>query len=138
MVGAAGCGFALLGSLINPSPSQAHDDERIAAIGVSAGGAGGGSAARNMPKAGAGNVPVVKPALLIGMLESPEYLVLIQHADPTPRYTVCTPAGRILREDLDADDVYREFPMLDLRQFRLDPAADLQSSGPLMLAWPAD
>lgn len=82
-------------------------------------------------------MPIVAPATLIGTLEGREYRILIHHADGEPRYTVCSSDGRVLREDLLADDVYREFPDLDLRRLHFDPPSD-GKSGPLMLVYPLD
>lgn len=76
------------------------------------------------------------PALL-GVLESPDFRILIHAGDPEPLYTVCTPAGRVLAAELRADDVYREFPMIDPTRLRVDPPDD-GGTRPLMLAWPLD
>ncbi|MBX3403004.1 MAG: hypothetical protein KF699_06280 [Phycisphaeraceae bacterium] len=76
------------------------------------------------------------PALL-GVLESPDFRILIHAGDPEPLYTVCTPAGRVLAAELRADDVYREFPMIDPTRLRVDPPDD-GGTPPLMLAWPLD
>lgn len=83
-------------------------------------------------------MPVAESNTLIGTLECREYRILIHHADPVPLYTVCTPDGRILRENLQADDVYREFPTIDLKRLYLDPSAGEDNSSPLMLVYPTD
>jgi hypothetical protein len=68
------------------------------------------------------------PGALIGTLEGAEHRVLC-HASPAgPRYSVFTLDGRLLRADLPADAVYREFPGLDLENMRLE-----QPNRPLML-----
>lgn len=118
------CVFALVGSIISPSWSEAGDGARMKVD-------GGGGAAR--PR----SMPIVAPATLIGTLEGREYRILIHHAEGEPRYTVCSPDGRVLREDLLADDIYREFPDLDLRRLHLDPP-NRDGSGPLMLIYPLD
>jgi hypothetical protein len=76
------------------------------------------------------------PALL-GVLESPDFRILIHAGDPEPLYTVCTPAGRVLAAELRAEEVYREFPMIDPTRLRVDPP-DEGGERPLMLAWPLD
>lgn len=50
---------------------------------------------------------------------------------------MCTPAGRVLAAELRADEVYREFPMIDPTRLRVDPP-DAAEDPPLMLAWPMD
>lgn len=82
-------------------------------------------------------MPIVEPGDLIGMLEGREFRILIHHAEASPRYTICTPDGRVLREDLEAEDVYREFPTLDLQRLYLDPPSN-DGTGPLMLMYPLD
>lgn len=75
---------------------------------------------------------------LVGMLEAKNYLVLIHAGASEPMYSVFGLDGRLLKGDMPADDVYREFPDLDLKTLRLDPPATGQASetGPLMLAEP--
>jgi hypothetical protein len=73
---------------------------------------------------------------LLGQLIGGERLVWIYAGPQGPRYTVATPDGRILQEDLAADDVYRSFPELDIPNMRLEPRPDSgePTSGPLMSA----
>jgi hypothetical protein len=75
---------------------------------------------------------------LVGMLEAKNFLVLIHAAPEQARYSVFALDGRLLKGDMLADDVYREFPDLDLKSLRLDPPAgsEHQTQGPLMLAEP--
>lgn len=76
---------------------------------------------------------------LVGMLETKNFLVLIHAAPDAPRYSVFALSGELIKGDMLADDVYREFPTLDLKSLRLEPAPqDPQTStGPLMMADPA-
>jgi hypothetical protein len=126
------CAFALVGSLINPDWSRAGGVDGARAVRVHGGGSGatGPGAARAMP--------IVEADGLIGTLECREYRILIHHADPMPLYTVCTPDGRVLRENLQADDVYREFPTVDLKRLHLEPSSRDAGQGPLMLVYPLD
>lgn len=124
LVASGVCAFALVGSLISPSWSNAGDDRVIRVN-------GGGSGVRQR------SIPLVQGPNLIGTLEGNEYRILIHHADDAPRYSVCAPDGRVLRDHLLAEDVYREFPTLDLKRLRLDPPLD-STSGPLMLVYPLD
>lgn len=118
------CAFALVGSIISPSWSEASDAGIIRVD-------GGGRNAR--PR----SMPIVEPGDLIGMLDGREFRILIHHAEPSPRYTICAPDGRVLREELEAEDVYREFPTLDLQRLYLDPPLN-DGTGPLMLMYPLD
>ena len=70
---------------------------------------------------------------LLGELVGSEYLVRIFGSEDEPRYTVCTLGGTVLADDLFADEVYREFPDLDIPslQFGQDDAI-----GALMMADP--
>lgn len=58
---------------------------------------------------------------LLGQMVGGERLVWIYSSPDGPRYTICTKTGEILREDLEADDVYRVFPDLDISGMRLEP-----------------
>jgi len=123
------CAFALVGSLINPDWSQAGEVDEARFPRVSSGGTGLG-AGRSMP--------IVEASSLLGTLECREYRVLIHAADPVPLYTVCSPDGRVLRENMEAGDVYREFPTIDLEKLRFEPKTGEQNSGALMLMYPLD
>ncbi len=123
MIAGGVCVFALVGSLITPQTSDARDDLRLYAGGAAAG------HGRTMP--------VYTPEDSLGTLESREYVVHIRHALPAPLYTVCTPDGRVLRADMQADEVYREFPTLDLERLRFDPGRE-NDTGALMLMYPLD
>jgi len=126
------CAFALVGSIINPDWSRAGGDGGTRAVRVYGGGSGGAGpgAARTMP--------IVEADGLIGTLECREYRILIHHGNPMPLYTVCTPEGRVLRENLEAEDVYREFPTIDLKRLHLEPSERSTGQGPLMLVYPLD
>lgn len=76
---------------------------------------------------------------LLGSLVGNAYTIRIHASTDGPLYSVWdTRSGRLLAEDLPADDVYRHFPDLDPRALHLGPdgapgdAADLL--GPLMTA----
>jgi len=126
------CAFALVGSLINPDWSQAGEDDELRSPRVSRGASG-------RPDLGAGrSMPIVEASLLLGTLECREYRILIHHADPVPLYTVCSPDGRVLRENMEAGDVYREFPTIDLERLRFEPTTGEKNSGALMLVYPLD
>jgi hypothetical protein len=125
------CAFALVGSMINPEWSSASDDWRRP-VRIT----GGGSASAG-PGA-AGRTPIAEPRSLIGTLESREFRILIHHGDPVPLYTVCMPDGRVLRANLEAGDVYREFPGINLERMLFDPTTGEGTTGPLMLVYPLD
>jgi hypothetical protein len=97
------------------------------------------SAARDGQKAvGAAQAPATnsRGERLLGQLIGGERLVWIYAGHDGARYTVATRDGRILQEDLAADDVYRSFPELDIPNMRLEPRPDPAApfSGPLMSA----
>lgn len=52
---------------------------------------------------------------LLGELTSPAYRILVYAAADGPRYTVLDHDGQILYENLEADEVYRVVPGLDVR-----------------------
>ncbi len=132
VIAAGVCAFALVGSLFNPEWSQAGDEDRGPLPRVHGGGSGAAG-----PGA-AGRLPVADTSSLLGMLECREYRILIHHGEEGARYTVCAPDGRVIREHLAADEVYREFPTLDLRRLRVDPPAGNGDTGALMLVYPLD
>lgn len=132
---AAGFGvFVLVASVVDPQSSPASPGDMVV----------------NVPHLGTDRQQAVEQRLLarrhpmnwptLGLLEGPEYLTLIHSSPDGPRYTICALNGRVLLEDLPADDVYRAFPTLDLAGMRLDPAdppgAHLPDGGALMLADP--
>lgn len=133
--------FAVAGSVFDPSESEAdtHRHEHGAArvgpwTGSATGHAGAlvlGDADELWPRG------LLRMPALLGVLESPDFRILIHAGDPEPLYTVCTPAGRVLAAELRADEVYREFPMIDPTRLRVDPP-DAAEDPPLMLAWPMD
>lgn len=71
---------------------------------------------------------------LLGELIGGENVVWIYGSPEGPRYTVCTPEGKVLQEDMAAEDVYRSFPKLDIPGMRLEPREDGAKPGPLMTA----
>lgn len=125
------CVFALVGSLANPDWSLAGD-ERHGHVRITGGGSAGAAAGAQHA------MPVVEAGSLIGTLECREYRILIKHADPAPLYTVCTLDGRVLMENLEAEDMYREFPTIDMKRLYVDPPVGSDRSGPLMLVYPTD
>lgn len=125
LVGAGALLFVVVGSVIDPLRSEAHID------GPSPAGLIAGASDENWPRG------LLSMPALIGVLESPDFRILIHAGDPEPLYTVCTPAGRVLAAELRADEVYREFPMIDPTKLRVDPP-EVPGDGPLMLAWPMD
>jgi len=73
---------------------------------------------------------------VLGHLTGADYWVVIYGSPEGPRYTVCTLDGRTLREDMQAEDVYREFPTLDLEGMWLDPPGACPDDRALMLVDP--
>jgi hypothetical protein len=142
LVSAGAALFAIAGSVFDPSESEAdtHRHEHGAArVGTWTGSAAGhapgalvlGDADELWPRG------LLRMPALLGVLESPDFRILIHAGDPEPLYTVCTPAGRVLAAEMRADEVYREFPMIDPTRLRVDPP-DAAEDPPLMLAWPMD
>lgn len=85
--------------------------------------------------------PVQKQAgTPMGELIGREYLVRLTATDEGTRYTVCTLGGEVLESGLEAGDVYRLFPGLDLETLRFGPdganGSDDVLPGPLMLVDP--
>ncbi|MCC6661287.1 MAG: hypothetical protein IT437_10420 [Phycisphaerales bacterium] len=70
---------------------------------------------------------------LLGEVEGNNYTLQVFAGPSGPLYTVRGPSGRVLRERLTADEVYRAFPDLDVRTLHagtdLPPAAEI-TSGP--------
>lgn len=125
LVGAGALLFVVVGSVIDPLRSEAQVE------GAERAGLVTGASDEAWPRG------LLSMPALIGVLESPDFRILIHAGDPDPLYTVCTPAGRVLAAELRADEVYREFPMIDPTKLRVDPP-DTRDEGPLMLAWPMD
>lgn len=71
----------------------------------------------------------------LGLLRGTNQLVVIHGSPEGPRYSVYTLSGRMISADLAADEIYREFPDLDIEGLRLEPGED---HGPLMLYMPRD
>jgi hypothetical protein len=118
---------------------------------IRAGGTGG--VGTEAPTRGRVAAPVHPRGLkVLGHLVSAEYRVWI-YAERAggagsleqtlqPRYTVCSLDGRVLSDDLAADDMYREFPTLDISGMILPVEGsgddDGLESGPLMLVEPKE
>jgi hypothetical protein len=58
---------------------------------------------------------------LIGTLEGREHILKCWATSDGPRYSVHAPDGRVIQDDLPADEVYRGFPDIDLLNLRADP-----------------
>ena len=58
---------------------------------------------------------------LIGTLLNAEHEVRCWATPQGPRYSVHSLDGRLLQDNLVADDVYRAFPDMDLERLRADP-----------------
>lgn len=125
VVGGGALLFVAVGSVIDPGRSEAQVDGAAPTHLIA------GASDEAWPRG------LLSMPALIGVLESPDFRILIHAGDPDPLYTVCTPAGRVLAAELRADQVYREFPMIDPTKLRVDPP-DTRDEGPLMLAWPMD
>ena len=61
---------------------------------------------------------------LIGTLEGREHILRCWATADGPRYSVHTLDGRLIQDELPADEVYRGFPDLDLSNLRADPPQD--------------
>ncbi len=61
---------------------------------------------------------------LIGTLEGREHMLRCWATPDGPRYSVHTLNGRLIQDELPADEVYRGFPDLDLSNLRADPPSD--------------
>ena len=72
---------------------------------------------------------------LIGSLEGTEHLVLVYSSPNGPRYSVFTLQGRLVAGGLEAGEVYRVVPELDMTTLRDLPESD---GKPLMLVTPQD
>lgn len=75
--------------------------------------------------------PAAKPAAppsrdgrgrpFVGELITATHSILIYADDAGPRYTIRTLTGEVLARDLAPDEVYREFPGLDLQDLHFSP-----------------
>ena len=78
--------------------------------------------------------------LLLGEMVGRENRIWVYGEGAEVRYTVCTLQGDVLMADMEADEVYRLFPHLDLMGMHLDPTPRVAedqsgvSGGPLMIA----
>jgi hypothetical protein len=129
-LGAGTATFLIVASFVEPRPSTASDERLAPVLLVSA-----ADQARIAQSLLTRAHPRGWPAL--GMMEGADYIVLMHGSPEGARYTVCARAGAVLAEDLPADQVYREFPSLDVGGMRLEPA-DMGEARPLMLADPVD
>lgn len=57
----------------------------------------------------------------VGEFTSPTHSILIYADGEGPRYTIRTPGGTVLARDLRSEDVYRQFPDLDLSNLHFGP-----------------
>ena len=71
---------------------------------------------------------------VIGTLVGPRYHVRIMAGEGEPRYTVMSPDGTVLEDDLMAHEVYHFFPDLDVTELHF--GGDDTVTGPMMLADP--
>ncbi len=71
---------------------------------------------------------------LLGSLVGGPYGVWIYSSPDGPLYTVVSQSGKVLREGMNVDEVYRAFPDLPIDRMRLMPAGD---GTKLMLADPS-
>lgn len=124
--------FVGLARLFNPAPSTA-DIQSSQTSGepprILAGGERGLASDRQAaPSARSGPVE-------IGELVGREFTLRVFSTPEGPRYTVIDRDGHALAQLLEADEIYRRFPDLNVRslQLRGDDASDL-IGGPLMLA----
>ncbi len=58
---------------------------------------------------------------LLGILEGREHIVKCWATNDGPRYSVHSLDGRLIQDDLPADEVYRGFPDIELENLRADP-----------------
>lgn len=73
---------------------------------------------------------------LVGVLVG-RYEMVLMHASPDgPRYSVFSHQGQLMQADMQADEVYRSFPNLDIKGLRLEPAQNDRGSTPIMLVVP--
>lgn len=70
---------------------------------------------------------------LLGTLEGREHILKCWGTNDGPRYSVHAPDGRLIQDDLPADEVYRGFPDIELPNLRVDPPADGGSSGGMLV-----
>ncbi len=118
--------FALVASVIRPGDSRAslatnplvNEDGRIGSVSAQL---------AKLPH------PMGWPCL--GLLRGTSQLIVIHGSPSGARYSVYTLSGRIVSADLSSDEVYREFPDLDIEGLRLDPGNE---QGPLMLYTPRE
>lgn len=68
----------------------------------------------------------VEPDRLVGEFVGRNYILRVYAGAEGPLYTVCDLRGKVLKDRLAADDVYRAFPDLDVRSLH---AADGTSMG---------
>lgn len=69
----------------------------------------------------------------IGTLEGRDFTVHAYATAQGPVYSVFNRSGELLQQDLPADEVYRAFPQIDLKNLHLAPASSTPD-GALMLA----
>lgn len=70
---------------------------------------------------------------LLGTLEGREHILKCWGTNDGPRYSVHALDGRLIQDDLPADEVYRGFPDIELPNLRVDPAADGAGSGGVLV-----
>lgn len=125
--------FALVASLIRPGESSAQMEDHPAAN------------LRSFDRSTDDPAAVVRSLVrlrhpqgwpLIGALAGMDYIVLVHGADEGARYSVYTSSGKLMRADLMADEVYREFPSLDLPGAHLQPGEQGEIGEPIMMILP--
>ncbi len=133
--------FSFIASTLRPGSSAASEKAtRHHAANLTAGGAGGTGNARRATDAEhfsrletGGRAAPAHPRGLkpLGNMLGRDYLTWIYASPDGPRFTICRPDGDILAEDLTADEVYAQFPDLDIKGMGTPADAEI---GPLMLA----
>lgn len=99
--------FLGIASVVNPNGPRS----------ASAGSAGGGFAATQV----LADTHPTRGWKLIGSLISNEHEARMWATPDGPRYSIHTLDGRLLQDNLAADDVYRAFPDMDIERLRADP-----------------
>lgn len=75
--------------------------------------------------------------VLLGHLVGPsDYVIWIYSGPLSPLYTVVHKTRGVLTYSVELDDLYRQYPELNVQNLRMLPA-DLRTGSPLMLADPA-
>lgn len=70
---------------------------------------------------------------LLGTLEGREHILKCWGTNDGPRYSVHALDGRLIQDDLPADEVYRGFPDIELPNLRVDPPTNGASAGGVLV-----